>query len=102
MPGRPEELERFIAEARVVASLQHPNIIQLYEFNLESDSPYFAMELVEGGTLAERLGGRPQSFRHAAEMVLTLARAIHVAHQNGIVHRDLKPANILLVSPSSQ
>jgi tetratricopeptide (TPR) repeat protein/tRNA A-37 threonylcarbamoyl transferase component Bud32 len=97
-----EKLQRFITEARVVASLQHPNIVQIYEINLHHDSPYFSMELVEGGTLADRLGGRPQPFREAAQLVLTLARTIHVAHQNGIVHRDLKPANILIASPESR
>jgi tetratricopeptide (TPR) repeat protein len=95
----PEELQRFIAEARVVAALQHPNIIQIYDINLSQEAPYFSMELVEGGTLAERFGGRPQPFRQAAQLVLTLARAVHVAHDNGIVHRDLKPANILLAAP---
>ena len=96
-----EKRQRFLTEARVVASLQHPNIVQLYEINFEQDTPYFAMELVEGGTLADQLGGRPQPFPHAAQTILTLARAIHVAHQQGIVHRDLKPANILIVAPSS-
>jgi hypothetical protein len=96
-----EELQRFLVEARVVASLQHPNIVQLYEIGLQQDCPYFSMELAEGGTLADRLGGRPQPFRTAAQMVLTLARAIHVAHQSGIIHRDLKPANILITAPVS-
>jgi eukaryotic-like serine/threonine-protein kinase len=94
-----EGLQRFIAEARVVASLQHPNIIQLYEINLDQDRPYFAMELIEGGSLADRLDGRPQPLRQAAQLIETLARAIHVAHQNGVIHRDLKPANILLLPP---
>ncbi len=91
-----EELQRFIAEARVLASLQHPNIVQLFEVNHQNNSPYFCMELVTGGTLADRLNGRPQPFRPAAQLLLTLARAVHVAHANGIVHRDLKPANILI------
>jgi eukaryotic-like serine/threonine-protein kinase len=94
-----EELKRFANEARVVASLQHPNIVQLYEINLEQTSPYFSMELVEGGTLADRLGGRPQPARPSADLVLTLARAIQVAHEHGVVHRDIKPANIMLASP---
>jgi serine/threonine protein kinase/tetratricopeptide (TPR) repeat protein len=96
-----QELQRFVTEARVIACLAHPNIVQLYEINLEQDNPYFSMELVEGGTLADRLGGRPQPFRQAADFILTLARAAHVAHENGIVHRDLKPANILITSPYS-
>jgi serine/threonine protein kinase/Tfp pilus assembly protein PilF len=94
-----EELQRFANEARVVASLRHPNIVQLYEIDLQQTSPYFSMEFVEGGTLADRLGGRPQPFRPSADLVLTLSRAVHVAHEHGVVHRDLKPANIMLASP---
>ena len=92
----PEELQRFISEARVLASLQHPNIVQLFEVNLQKNAPYFCMELVSGGNLADRLNGRPQPFRPAAQFLLTLARAMHAAHLSGIVHRDLKPANILI------
>ena len=91
-----DELQRFLSEARVLASLQHPNIVQLFEVNRQQNSPYFCMELVSGGTLAQRLNGRPQPFRPAAQLLLTLARAVQVAHENGIVHRDLKPANILI------
>ena len=92
-----ERLQRFNTEARALASLQHSNIVQIYEINVKHSPPYFSMELVEGGTLAERLGGRPQPVRAAAQLVLTLARTIHAVHLNGIVHRDLKPGNILLV-----
>jgi tetratricopeptide (TPR) repeat protein len=91
-----EELARFIEEARVVARLQHPNIIQIYEISFQQEVPFFSMELVEGGNLAEWLAGKPQPFRQAGHLALALARAVHYAHQNGIVHRDLKPANILL------
>lgn len=91
-----DELQRFIAEARVLASLQHPNIVQLFEVNHQQNTPYFCMELVSGGTLADRLNGRPQPFRPTVQFLLTVARAVHVAHASGIVHRDLKPANILI------
>jgi tetratricopeptide (TPR) repeat protein len=94
-----DELSRFVAEARAVAALQHPNIIQVYEINLKQEVPYFSMELVDGGNLAEHLGGRPQPCRVAAGLLVTLARAVQVAHETGIVHRDLKPANILLARP---
>jgi serine/threonine protein kinase/predicted Zn-dependent protease len=96
------ELQRFTSEARVLASLQHPNIVQLFEVNLQQNCPYFAMELVTGGNLSDRLKGQPQPCRPAAQLLLTLARAIHVAHLNGIVHRDLKPANILITPFSSR
>ncbi len=91
-----EELQRFLAEARVLASLQHPNIVQLFEVSHQQNAPYFCMELVSAGTLADRLNGRPQASRPAAQLLLTLARAVHAAHLQGIVHRDLKPANILI------
>jgi tetratricopeptide (TPR) repeat protein len=97
-----QALARFVEEARVVAALQHPNIVQIYDIDLRQELPYFSMELVEGGTLAERLGGRPQRFRESAGLVQTLARAIHVAHESGIVHRDLKPANILIAYAGSR
>jgi serine/threonine protein kinase len=97
-----QALDRFVEEARLVASLQHPNIIQVYEISLHEEMPFFAMELAEGGSLADQIGGRPQPSRQAAQLVETLARAIHAAHQRGIVHRDLKPANILLATVESQ
>ena len=91
-----DELQRFVSEAQVLASLQHPNIVQLFEVNLQQNAPYFCMEFVSGGNLADRLNGRPQPFRPAAQFLLTLARAMHAAHLSGIVHRDLKPANVLI------
>jgi hypothetical protein len=92
----PKELARFRAEAGVIARLQHPNIVQIYDVGEAAGRPYFVLELVEGGSLAQHLHGRPQPMRAAAQMVETLARAVHAAHANGVVHRDLKPANILL------
>jgi serine/threonine protein kinase len=92
----PEELARFRTEAEAVARLQHPNIVQIHEVGEQQGRPFFSLEFVAGGTLAERLAGTPQPPRGAAELVETLARAIHAAHQRGIVHRDLKPANVLL------
>jgi WD40 repeat protein len=99
-----EERERFRAEAQAVARLQHPNIVQIFEIGewIPSDSqepmPFFSLEFVSGGSLAEKLGGQPQPPRQAAEMVETLAKAMHHAHAHGIVHRDLKPANVLLAA----
>jgi len=92
----PRERERFELEAEAVAALRHPNIVHIYDVGDVNGQPYFTMELVEGGSLAERNQGVPQPARQAAALVTTLAEAVHVAHQNGIVHRDLKPGNILL------
>ena len=93
----PELLARFESEARAVASLTHPNIAQLFEFaKTESGQPYCVMEFLGGGTLADRISGRPQPPKKAAEILKTLAVAIHAAHQQGVLHRDLKPSNLLL------
>jgi WD40 repeat protein/tRNA A-37 threonylcarbamoyl transferase component Bud32 len=91
-----EELARFRAEAEVIARLQHPNIVQIHDIGEQEGRPFLALEYVEGWSLAEHLDGTPQPPQAAAELVETLARAIHHAHQHGIVHRDLKPANVLL------
>jgi len=97
----PVTLARFRAEAEAVARLQHPHIVQIYEVNEYHGRPYFSLEYIEGGSLAERLNGTPQAPDAAARLVRTLAEAIHVAHQRGIVHRDLKPGNILLAACGS-
>jgi tetratricopeptide (TPR) repeat protein/tRNA A-37 threonylcarbamoyl transferase component Bud32 len=89
---------RFLAEAESIARLHHPHIVQIFAFGDHDGRPYFEMEYVDGGSLAERLGGGPWPAREAARLVETLARAIHAAHRSGIIHRDLKPANILLSS----
>ncbi|HEV3083948.1 MAG TPA: serine/threonine-protein kinase, partial [Gemmataceae bacterium] len=97
----PEERERFQREAAAVAGLHHPNIVQVYDSGEFDKRPYFTMELVEGGTLSEKLAGTPMPARDAAALVATLADAIRAAHAAGIIHRDLKPANILLAPNSN-
>jgi hypothetical protein len=91
-----QERARFRTEAEAAARLQHPHIVQIHEVGEAGGQPYFALEYVAGGSLAERLAGTPLPAREAARLVETLARAIQYAHERGIVHRDLKPANILL------
>src|SRR4051794_6766074 len=92
------ERARFQREAEAVASLRHANIVAVYDVGDHVGCPYFTMELLEGGSLAQDLAGTPQPARHAAALLITLAEAVQVAHQAGIVHRDLKPANILLTA----
>jgi tetratricopeptide (TPR) repeat protein/tRNA A-37 threonylcarbamoyl transferase component Bud32 len=92
----PRQLARFQSEAEAVASLQHPNIVQIYEVGKHDGLPYFSLEYVNGGSLDKKLGGKPLPAREAAQMAQTLARAMHYAHEHGIMHRDLKPANVLL------
>src|SRR5262245_46615174 len=94
----PEELARFRREAESVAGLRHANFVHIYDIGEQDGRPFFALEFVEGGSLASQLAQQLPQPDEAARLVETLARAMHVAHQNGIVHRDLKPANILLMS----
>jgi WD40 repeat protein/serine/threonine protein kinase len=94
----PQDLVRFQSEAEAVARFKHPNIVQIYDVGNHDGRPYFSLEYVEGGSLAERVKGIPQPAQAAAELVETLALAVHAAHQRGIVHRDLKPTNILLAA----
>lgn len=92
----PLDLERFRAEAMAIARLHHPNLLNIYEIGESTDLPFYAMEYMEGGSLAHRLNGMPIAPRVAAGLIRSLAQAMDYAHKNGIVHRDLKPANILL------
>jgi WD40 repeat protein len=94
----PRYLARFQTEAEATARLQHPNIAQIFEVGQQYGVPYLAMEYVDGGTLHEKLLGKPQPARQTAEMIMTLARAMQYAHEQGVVHRDLKPENVLLAS----
>ena len=96
--ARADHLSRFLVEAEAVARLRHPNIIQIYDIGEADGLPFVALELLDGGGLDGRLAGNPQPPREAAELMVTLARAVHVAHQAGIVHRDLKPTNVLYSS----
>jgi tetratricopeptide (TPR) repeat protein/tRNA A-37 threonylcarbamoyl transferase component Bud32 len=94
----PETAVRFLAEAESIARFHHPHIVQIFAYGDLDGRPYFEMEYVDGGSLADRLGGKPWPLKDAARLVETLARAIHAAHLLGVVHRDLKPANILLTT----
>ncbi|MCW5559263.1 MAG: serine/threonine protein kinase, partial [Verrucomicrobiae bacterium] len=89
-------VKRFKAEAEAAAGLSHPNIVPIHEIGEYQGQHYFSMELVEGPNLKERLGGRPLPVGEAADLVASLARAVHYAHQHGVLHRDLKPGNVLL------
>jgi WD40 repeat protein len=91
-----DQLARFRVEAEAVGRMQHPNIVHVYEVGQQDGGPFLTMEFMAGGNLAQKLAGTPLPPRLAAELLETVARAAHYAHQQGILHRDLKPANILL------
>lgn len=94
---------RFRVEAEAAARLSHPHIVQVYEVGETPEGfPFFSLEFVAGGNLAERLKQGPLRSGEAAVLVEALARAMQYAHEHGIVHRDLKPLNILLEGTRSQ
>jgi serine/threonine-protein kinase len=92
----PTDIARFQAEAEVIAGLDHPHIVPVYEVGTHGGRHYFSMKRLDGGTLTEHLDGYRDAPRRSAELVATIARAVHHAHQRGVLHRDLKPGNILL------
>ncbi len=91
----PTYRERFQEEARSVARLKHPNILEIFDFGYEDDVAYLVLELVEGGTLEDRVG-KPMELIDVVNLLSQLAGALDHAHAQGILHRDIKPSNILL------
>ena len=91
-------LRRFRHEAEAAASLEHPQIVPIYEIGERDGSCYFSMKFVEGGRLDELVKNEPMPPRRAAELLVKIARTVQFAHERGILHRDIKPGNILLDS----
>lgn len=91
-----EDILRFLSEAEAVATLQHPNIVQVYETGHSENLPYMALEFVAGGSLDKILQKGPLPTAEAARLVKEMANGMNAAHQAGIVHRDLKPGNVLI------
>jgi len=91
-----ERLRRFQREAKVLASLNHPNIASIYGLEQSGDTHYLVLELVPGETLADRIARGPIPVDEALEIATKIAEALEEAHEQGIVHRDLKPANVKL------
>ena len=93
----PEDIEAYLVEAKILAKLEHPNIVPVYDAGRADDGLcYVVSKFLQGSDLKERiLQGRPP-FQESAELVAAVADALHYAHTKGLVHRDIKPANILL------
>src|SRR5262245_16574936 len=94
--GDPDRLSRFQREARVLASLNHPHIGQIYGVEESAGSPCLVLELVEGPTLEERLRRGPIPWEEALAISRQICDGLEAAHGRGIMHRDLKPANVKL------
>jgi len=93
-----QDLVRFLGEAETVAQLQHPNVIQIFETGTHEGLPWFSLEFVEEGSLADKVRENLLSPRVAAVLTEQIARGVQAAHDCGIIHRDLKPDNVLMTS----
>lgn len=99
----PEILARFGREAKVLAQLQHPNIAKIFDFGIDQDRPFIAMEYLEGGTLREFVSDSPNCDPEQIRLLMSqVADALAYCHSMGIVHRDIKPANILIESKTGR
>lgn len=97
----PQFTSRFQREARVVAMLEHPNIVPIYDYAEHNGHPYLVMKFIEGQTLKARLEQGPLTKTKAGEIVDSIGSALTYAHERGVLHRDIKPSNILLCPDGS-
>ena len=93
--GEPDREARFEREAKLLASLDHPNIASIYGLHHDDAVRFIAMELLDGEDLAARIARGPLAFDDALDIAIEIARALEAAHASGVIHRDLKPANVL-------
>jgi serine/threonine protein kinase len=89
-------VSRFLTEAKSIAALNHPNIVQIYDYGRASDGPFLIMEFVESNSLLDRLRDGAIPLDEAIDMACQLCDGLGTAHDANIIHRDIKPANVLL------
>jgi Tol biopolymer transport system component len=94
--SQPDHVARLYAEARISSSLNHPNIVTIYDTGHAEGADFIAQEYVQGETLRQRLGGGPLEPRTALNVLLQIASALEAAHAAGVVHRDIKPENVMI------
>jgi serine/threonine protein kinase len=98
LTGEPNFLVRFQREAQVVARLEHPNIVPIYDYSEHEGRPYLVMKFIEGETLKARLKRGPLDKNELAKVVDSVGEALSYAHTQGVLHRDVKPSNVLLAT----
>jgi len=96
MSGEPDFIERFRREARVIARLDNPHIVPVYDFNEYNGQPYLVLKYIDGQTLGQRIKSAPLSALEIMEIVTAVGEALQYAHKQGILHRDIKPSNVLI------
>jgi serine/threonine protein kinase/tetratricopeptide (TPR) repeat protein len=94
--SQPEDVEAYLIEARILASLDHPQIVPVYDVGRTDDGCFVVSKFIEGYDLATRIKESRPSFHESVQLIATVAEALHYAHTRGLVHRDIKPANILI------
>ncbi len=89
-------MKRFEREAKALAQLTHPNLVKVLDYGEFENQPYLVMPYLPGGTLKQKMNGRPMPWQEAARLLIPIARALDYAHKRGMIHRDVKPSNILI------
>src|SRR6185503_20134256 len=92
----PDRIRRFVAEARAASALNHPNILTVFDADVDGSTPYIVSELIDGRSLRDEIRQRPLTLKRVLDIATEIADGLAEAHAAGIVHRDLKPENIMI------